>query len=374
MPDKPLSARIEVFRPGTFTPMVGDPISYSAADLRAIADAYDPANAPAPVVVGHPRADAPAFGWIERLDYDAGAERLFATLHQIEPAFADMVKAGRFKRVSMQYFRPDQANNPVPGTWYPKHVGFLGAAAPAVSGLKPVAFAGEPGVTFVASFGDPALEDVAGLFQRLREWLIGDRGLDAADEALPSWRIDWLREQADKPAVPAFADGGRVPPTPTPEKEDFVVTKPDPAFAEREAAIAAREKALADRERQLALEDNASFAEGLVTEGRLLPASKDKLVALMGALGEAGEATVSFAEGGEKLAPVAALKAILSEQPKVVSFGEADLPEGGDTAPASFASAGNAVDPGRLAIHQKALAWQQAHPGTGYLDAVQAVS
>lgn len=53
MPDKSISARIEVFRPGTFTPMVGDPISYSAADLRAIADAYDPATAPAPIVVGH---------------------------------------------------------------------------------------------------------------------------------------------------------------------------------------------------------------------------------------------------------------------------------------------------------------------------------
>lgn len=371
MPDKSISARIEVFRPGTFTPMVGDPISYSAADLRAIADAYDPATAPAPIVVGHPQTDAPAFGWIESLEYDAQAERLFANLGQIEPAFADMVKAGRFRKVSMQYFRPDQANNPVPGTWYPKHVGFLGAAAPAVSGLKPVAFGeGEPGVTFVASFGDPGFEEAASLFQRLREFLIGERGLEAADNVLPSWRIEWLREHAaqPQPEPTAFAE-----PQTTPQKEDPVVTQPDPAFAAREAALAAREKALADREKELEAEDNAAFAEALVTEGRLLPASKGKLVSLLNGLGQAADATVSFSEG-EELSPAAALKAILAEQPKVVSFGEADLPDGDSGTPASFAAAGNAVDPGRLAVHQKALAWQQAHPGTDYLTAVQAVS
>ena len=54
-----LTARVEVFRPGTFRPMAGDPIRYSAADLRAIADAYDFATAPAPVVEAAPTT-APA--------------------------------------------------------------------------------------------------------------------------------------------------------------------------------------------------------------------------------------------------------------------------------------------------------------------------
>ena len=83
---KPLTARIEVFRPGTFTPMGGKPITFSAAGLRAIADAYDPATAPAPIVVGHPGTDAPAFGWAESFDYDPAAGRLYANVGQIEPA------------------------------------------------------------------------------------------------------------------------------------------------------------------------------------------------------------------------------------------------------------------------------------------------
>ena len=66
-------ARIEVFRPGRFTPMEGVPLSFSAADLRAVADSYDPETAPAPIVVGHPVTDAPAFGWVQSFDFDASA-------------------------------------------------------------------------------------------------------------------------------------------------------------------------------------------------------------------------------------------------------------------------------------------------------------
>lgn len=371
---KPVSARIEVFRPGTFTPMIGAPVSYSAADLKAIADAYDPATAPAPIVIGHPKIDAPAYGWVESFDYDADAERLFANLHQIEPAFAAMVRDGRFKKVSMQFMRPDQASNPVPGTWYPMHVGFLGAAAPAVSGLKNVAFSGDEGVTFHASFG--VGEETASLLRRLRDLLIEKFSIEDADKALPSWQLEWLGEQDKPPGPPAYTAPPEQPapiPTPDPQKEPAVNKQPDPAFAEREAALAAREKALADREAEIAQADNAAFAENLVQEGKLLPASKDKVVAILNELG--GEATVSFAAGAEKLTPASALKEVLNAQPKIVSFGEMDLPAGqGEGRPASFAADGRDVDPARLAQHNKALEYQRTHPGTDYIAAVNAVA
>src|SRR5690606_13768985 len=132
------TARIEVFRTGTFTPMTGAAITYSAADLKAAADAYDPATAPAPIVVGQPETDTPAYGWAQSFEFDASADRLYAEVGEIDAAFSDAVKAGRYKKVSMSFFPPDHAANPVPGTWYPKHIGFLGGAAPAVSGLKNV--------------------------------------------------------------------------------------------------------------------------------------------------------------------------------------------------------------------------------------------
>lgn len=371
MPTNPLTARIEVFRPGTFTPMEGAALTYSAADLRAIADAYDPETAPAPVVIGHPEADAPAFGWIERFEYDAQAERLYANVHEIEPAFADQVKAGRYKKVSMSFFRPDQSHNPVPGTWYPKHLGFLGAAAPAVSGLKNAKFAGpaSASVTFTANFGEYGFEETASLFRSIREYFIEKFGIEDADRVLPSYRLEWLDGIEVAKPQPLFA----APLPPDPKKEPAVTQLPDPAFAAREAALSTREAEIAAREAKIARADHASFAEQLVQDGKLLPASKDKVVALLDVL--PGHAAVSFAGAAEKLTPGAALRDILEAQPKMVSFGALDLPAGGgDASTVAFAADGKAVDPANLEIHTKALEYQRQHPGTAYILAVQAVS
>lgn len=372
---EPLKARIEVFRPGTFRPMGGEPISYSAADLRAIADAYDADGAPAPVVIGHPDIDAPAFGWVRSFDFDAGAERLYAELDEIEPQFAEMVKAGRFRKVSMAFFSPQASHNPVPGTWYPKHVGFLGAAAPAVSGLKPAHFAAPADATFEAAFGDRGFEETASILRTLRDFFIEKFGLEETDKALPAYRIEWLGEIETQPTSTFSGD-----PEPAPKpKEDPAVTKTDPApkdpaFAAREAEIAEREGRLAAREAELAHVDNVAFAEKLVTEGRVIPASKDKIVAILDAL--PGEATVAFAESAAKVSPAEAIREVLEAQPKVVTYGGLDIAGGteGRSGTATFAADGLPVDPAGLAIHHKALDYQRQHAGTAYLDAVRAVS
>lgn len=379
MTAKPLTARIEVFRPGTFKPMDGAPITYSAADLRAIADAYDPETAPAPVVVGHPETDAPAFGWVDSFEY--ADDRLFANLHDIEPSFAEAVKAGRYRKVSMSFFSPSQGHNPVPGTWYPKHVGFLGAAAPAVSGLRNAAFSASApaGAVFTAAFGERGFEETSSLLRLLRDVLIGKWGLEEAEAALPSYRLEWLSEmevtEKARPGIPSFVAGGNVPPTnsPKPQEEPAVPQQPDPAFAAREADLNTREAQIAAREAALNQAGHVAFAEELVRDGKLLPASKDKVVAILNAL--PGHASVSFAEGAEKLTPGAALREVLAAQPKVVSFGALDLPpEGAEARGAAFAADGKAVDPANLEIHTKALEYQRQHPGTAYIAAVQAVS
>ena len=377
MTDDTLTARIEVFRPGTFKPMSGDPITYTASDLRAIADAYDPDSAPAPVVVGHPDTDAPAYGWVDRFEYDAQSERLFANLHEIEPQFADLVKGGRFKKVSMAFFGPAQSHNPVPGTWYPKHVGFLGAAAPAVSGLKNARFAAGDPVVFTAAFGDPAARETASILRALREFIIDQFSLEDANMALPPSRIEWLDMLgAEPPPATTYAEGAQ-PPVPNPpqtqEETKAVTTQPDPAFAAREAEITRREEALAQREAAARHSENAAFAESLVQEGQLVPALRDKVVAVLDALPD--QASVSFAEGGDKLPLASAVRDILSALPKVVQFGALDLPPGpGSETAAKFAADGKPVDAAALETHNKALEYQRQHAGTGYIDAVRAVS
>lgn len=131
---------IEVFRAGTFSPMGGAPVTITDGELQQIASTYDKENYPAPVVIGHPAIDAPAFGWVDKLYVEGGI--LKATLEGTVAQFADWVKQGLYRKVSICTYLPGSTSNPKPGSFYLRHVGFLGAAAPAVPGLKPVAFAG----------------------------------------------------------------------------------------------------------------------------------------------------------------------------------------------------------------------------------------
>lgn len=141
---------IEIFRVGTHTTSTGETLTFTPSMLADCARAYDPATSEAPLVIGHPKLDAPAYGWVSGLEFVDGSLR--ATPDQVEPLFGELVKAGRFKKISSAFYQAHAANNPVPGVLYLRHVGFLGAAAPAVRGLAPVSFAG--GSDGVITFGD----------------------------------------------------------------------------------------------------------------------------------------------------------------------------------------------------------------------------
>src|SRR5690554_1214504 len=103
--------RINIFRAGTHTSAGGATLSFSEADLQASVDAYDPALHEAPITVGHPKDNLPAYGWISSLAFSE--ERgLDATPHQVDEDFAEMVSKGRFKKISASFYGPDAPNNP----------------------------------------------------------------------------------------------------------------------------------------------------------------------------------------------------------------------------------------------------------------------
>lgn len=316
------TVRIEVFRPGTFTPMQGGTLTYSAADLKAAADAYDKETAPAPVVVGHPSTDAPAYAWAEGFEYDATAERLYADVGEINPSFAEEVRKGTYRKVSLSFHHPEGPANPVPGTWYPKHIGFLGGAAPAVTGLKNVQFAtGDEAVTFVADFA----------------------GVSKVRVPAPAVRTP-------VPVDPAFAEREAV-------------------FAAKEAEFAAREAAWKKREREYAHAENASFAEKLVSEGRMLPAHKDRIVSILDTASESP--VVSFAEGEQPVPMLQALRDVLAEMPVVVSFGALELgPDPAEEArPSLTIPNGYTVDPKQSELYNRARQIER-EKGVSFAEAV----
>ena len=176
----------EIFRAGTRTDANGNTVTITEADLAAAAQAYDPKVHEAPIVVGHPKADAPAYGWVKSLGVQNGV--LTADFAQVDEGFADLVKAGRYKKVSASFYPPTSPNNPKPGVWTLRHVGFLGAQPPAVKGLSAISFA--EGEVYV-EFAEDAHLQTASLLSRFRDWFIGRFGLEEADKVLPDWQIDY---------------------------------------------------------------------------------------------------------------------------------------------------------------------------------------
>ncbi|PTM95067.1 hypothetical protein C7449_104130 [Mycoplana dimorpha] len=126
------------FRAGRHTSSSGQTLTFTERDLDAIAASYDPRTHEAPIVVGHPKTDAPAYGWIERVI--AKSDGLHAIPRQVNAEFSELVQQGAYKKVSAAFYPANAANNPKPGAPYLRHVGFLGAEPPAVKGLSAVQF------------------------------------------------------------------------------------------------------------------------------------------------------------------------------------------------------------------------------------------
>lgn len=369
------TAALHIFKPGRYVPLSGTPLEFSAADLAATAAAYDPTKHEAPIVVGHPALDAPAYGWVGGLN--AQAEGLFADAREVDPAFAEAVAAKRYKKISASFYAPDSPSNPVPGVYYLRHVGFLGAAAPGVKGLRNPSFAAdEAGVVEFSDYDD---QTNAGLWRSLRDWVLGKFGQDEADRALPPYYVAGLEASAAQPAPADNAVGALAPAFASPEKEIHVTPEQKAALEAENARLAglvadgaARDKAAAAATRHAA---HLAFAEPLVVAGQLLPAQKDVAVALLDFV--AGQDTaIEFGEGDGKKPMADAFKEFLAALPKQVDFGESatrDRANAGAATVEFAAPAGFGVDGAAAAQHRKALAYQAQHK-TDYLTAARAVS
>jgi hypothetical protein len=168
---------LHIFKPGTHTAMCGTSFNFTESDLTATVAAYNPSLHEAPMVIGHPQHDAPAAGWIKSLS--ATAQGLIAEPQQVDATFAEQIAKGSYKKISASFYHPDAANNPVPGVYYLRHVGFLGAQPPSVKGLRPIELADDE--QGVIEFSDHGHYLSADLWRRFREWLIGQFNKDTAD-------------------------------------------------------------------------------------------------------------------------------------------------------------------------------------------------
>lgn len=324
----------EIFRAGTRTDANGNTVTITEADLAAAAQAYDPKVHEAPIVVGHPKADAPAYGWVKSLGVQNGV--LTADFAQVDEGFADLVKAGRYKKVSASFYPPTSPNNPKPGIWTLRHVGFLGAQPPAVKGLSAISFA--EGEVYV-EFAEDAHLQTASLF-------------------------------TESPPPPENHENKE---TPMSLEQELAAEKAAREAAEKEAAESkAKLKKLQDEQhtalRDGAHEQNVEYAEGLVKTGRLKPADKDLVVKVLDFAEYPADVTADFGEGSKKQPLSAALRAFFTAVlPKQIQGGEMAKGETPSGLAADFAEA---ADPEALSHHQRALALA-AKEGIPYEEAAR---
>lgn len=375
-------ALLEILKPGTYTDMKGTKVTFSEADLRQVVESYDPAKHEAPLVLGHPKHDDPAHGWVGALQFSDGALR--AEPKDVTPELKALVASKQFKHLSASLYSPQAPGNPTTGKWYLRHLGFLGAFPPAVKGLAPITLAAdEQGVHEFA-------EEDADLWSRLRDWFIGKFGQEEADNVLPKWRIDAMASnccgacgvtccgKCGESCDGACCEDCKAKPsmsmTNFSEREDTVnaehLAAKETALTAKEADLTRRETALAEKEAAALKAEAVAFADGLVAAGKVLPKDKALIVALL----LPGTATVELGEGQEPAPVASCLKTFLGALPKVIELGETAT-GGVPTGSVEFAAPpGMTVDPGRLEIHHKALAHQRANPTTTYEAAVAAVS
>ncbi len=278
---------IEIFRAGTRTADDGTVHTITESDLIAAAAAYDPAVHEAPHTIGHPKNNAPAYGWVKSLAVQDGVLQI-AESQQIEPQFAELVANGRVKKRSASFYHPKDFSNPKPGIWYVRHVAWLGAQPPAVKGLKDVNFS----------------EDDAG----------GAVSFSETVTATPSTQEPLSMTEAEIKALQAKLAAEEKARIDADAKAKAAEEKA--AAAESQAASFA-EKAKADRAAGF-----VSFAEAQVKAGTLLPKDKDMAVATLVALDDA--TPVEFSEGNttRKVSHGQWLQDLIASAKPVVSFGE----------------------------------------------------
>lgn len=270
---------IEIFKTGVHKDSKGRERTWTAADLDKMVTMYTPADHEAPAVIGHPKDNHPAYGWVAELK--RVGELLLAKFKQVAPEFSAMVEQGMFKKRSIRVNVDGSLG----------HVGFLGAVPPAIKGLKDIEFA----------------QDEEGF-----DYDYSEEGVDMKKT------VEELEQE--------LADEKKKTSALETERNDFKAKADKTAAEFSETQKKARTKEIAD------------FIEAGIKDGKIIPAWKEKgLVDFMTTLDEQG-GEYEFSEG-KKSSPLAWFKSFISDFSAHPLFKEMIRPEQeGDKKNADFAA------------------------------------
>lgn len=265
--------RKEVFKAGNHTDSKGNTRLWTVEDLDKIISNFKAKRVKGdeiPVVIGHPTTNAPAYGWVSTLTRDG--ESLYADFEQVDNEFENMVKQGRFKNTSIS----------LDGEYNLRHIGFLGATAPAIKGLKQVEFSSETESTTIEYAEEKKPEND------------GEKKEDGKSKSI---EISELLKQIRKGLSAEVAD-----------KVENIIKKAisNSNFSKEETEMEKRLEFLEKQNRELHFEQ---YFRDKVQKGELLPAQKESFRVIY----ESVEKTMDFSEQSQK---IKAVEDFISKFPK----------------------------------------------------------
>lgn len=353
--------RIAIFKTGTHTATNGDTLSFTEDYLKDVVASYNPTIHESPAVIGHPKDNHPAYGWVKSLSFDEGTGTLYADFDQVDANFEAMLKAGRFKKRSASFYPATHPSNPTTGKPYLRHVGFLGAQPPAVKGLPDfseekecpvIEFAELPPVTDTQSASQTETQPQT---ETKKDTTMGDTKTpnDNTNPSQDSNPANTTTQTANAPATPT----------------DSELAAKEAALKAREAAIAAKEAEFAKQQQDAKAQNFSEFAESLIGTGQLVPAEKTAIVDVLMDL-DASSKTFDFSENGTvtKKSPLDVFKGLLGRLNTTVDFGERTSDDPNTAAKPQYGTPDT-----NDVLHQKILDYAEKH-GVSYTEAVQKLS
>jgi hypothetical protein len=348
---------IEILPKGTHTSNSGYQLQATDRELDELVETYNPTNFQAPLIITHDTKGV-GDGILANSEFSYGVPKALkrvgdtvkAVFDKVAPEFENWVRDRKLLTVSPSFYLANSPGNPTPGKLALRHIAALGATPPAIKSLAPLSTAfnfgeGDEGVIsldfdagaidFDCGCGGGDGYITSGLWQRLRDWLIDQYGLETADKIIPGYEVGILTERRlDNPLMERlheleekvfgqeqseeYSEMTANKTTETTDAVDF--SEKEQEIAARELKIAAREQAIAVQEATLRTQQFTSFCENDLKD-RLTPAmaSTTEVVAFMEFLHS--PASVDFS-AGEAASPLDWFKSFLNKLPTAVEFGE----------------------------------------------------
>jgi hypothetical protein len=238
--------------------------------LQRIAENYDPNYYKAPLVLGHPKHDSPAHGWVQAVEMRGN--QLWAKVEKVSKELVEHVRDGRFGPVSAKILPKIGIYQNLRGLGEElRHIGFQGAVPPVVKGLGVATFAeGEFSeltgmedcdITIVESDGQPAT--IENETDESEEIEMAEVSLDKESKGLLKGVVDGIAKLIGK------------------EKTATELSELETVKKENETlkADALKAKEESDKTSKTAMEKMATeFAEKCLREKKIMPAQKPQYI------------------------------------------------------------------------------------------------